>query len=287
MAEVFGICPQQIIPISAEESFNLNTLLDEMVCAIPAEKSFTIAKSLNPCFSEKAKEITETTAIVVISSTVEEHVPEEQKTKALQIVETITNFAINGNSTMHISSATQLANEYMRDSKYASIDKAVDALIKWETSKNAMLGFVTNVGGIVTIPITLPADMLASWIYQARMAAAIAYMYGHDVNEDRVKTFVVATLCGNSVNEILKSVGVKVANSYGKKMVARIPAEVLKAINRRLGFNLISKAGQKSITSLTKMIPILGGLIGAGMDAAYCRSVGKRAKSLFSTINFE
>jgi uncharacterized protein (DUF697 family) len=60
--------------------------------------------------------------------------------------------------------------------------------------KNFTSGFVTGLGGLLTLPFALPAGFAASWVIQARMAAAIARIYGHDLRSERMRTLIVATL---------------------------------------------------------------------------------------------
>jgi hypothetical protein len=80
-----------------------------------------------------------------------------------------------------LSSANDLATEYLIDKGYADDDRRVDALIKWETGKNFTSGFIAGLGGVVTMPVSIPAALGASWLIQARMAGAIARIYGHDL----------------------------------------------------------------------------------------------------------
>src|ERR1700720_516623 len=108
--------------------------------------------------------------------------PEENK--ALTLVKWISDKAIDG--VRPLSSARDLADEYLLDEGYRSNSKRVDALINWETTKNFTSGFVTGLGGVLVLPFSLPAAFAASWLIQARMAAAIARIYGHNIHSDRV-----------------------------------------------------------------------------------------------------
>lgn len=291
VADVFGIAPSRIVPVSAEEKYNLDGLLDEIVYALPAEKVIAAMRSFDPKTINKDQkriinDAIESVAIDTITEEIiEDSEPVESESKALSIVQKITDMSINGVSSLNFVSAEQLAREFMQGS--GSVEDKINSLIRWEMSKSAMSGFVTGFGGIITIPISVPADMLATWVINARLSAAIAYMYGHNINEDRVRTFVIATIVGDSVKNVLKDVGVKVGQGIANNLIKQVPAKVLRQINNMLGIKLITKAGQKSITSLTKMIPFLGGFIGAGIDAAYSKSVAKRAKSLFGNYCFE
>ena len=92
-----------------------------------------------------------------------------------------------------LSSAENLATEYLTDQGYASHDERVASLVKRETTKNFTTGFLTGLGGVITLPLGMPTALGASWLIQARMAGAIARIYGHDLNDDRVRTMILLT----------------------------------------------------------------------------------------------
>jgi len=198
---------------------------------------------------------------------------------AIQLINWITERAIDG--IPPLCSAENLALEYQIDTSYPDNEERIESLINWETSKNFTSGFITGLGGIITIPVSVPASMGASWIIQARMAAAIAKLAGHDIKSDRVKTFVLLALVGDACKDVLKDVGIKVGQGFAKATLKNVPGKVLIEINKKVGFRLLTKAGEKGAVNLAKMIPLAGGFIGGAFDAAACRVVGKQAKNLF------
>ena len=66
---------------------------------------------------------------------------EAEESKALQVANWLTEKAVGGVGPL--SSAEDLALEYLNDSNYEDNDKRVDSLINWETSKNFSTGFIT------------------------------------------------------------------------------------------------------------------------------------------------
>lgn len=52
-------------------------------------------------------------------------------------------------------------------------------------------------------------------------------------------------------------------------------------IHKKVGFRLITKAGEKGIINMVKLVPLAGGLVSGTVDAASCMAVGKTAKHLF------
>lgn len=180
-----------------------------------------------------------------------------------------------------LSSAESLAQEYLLDQSYPHHDDRVASLINWETTKNFTSGFITGLGGLLTLPISIPAAFGASWIIQARMAGAIARIHGHRLNSDRVRTLILASLLGEAGKEVLKQAGIKIAQKVGQNVIQRIPGKVLVEINKQVGFRLLTKAGESGVINLGKGIPFVGGPISGTLDAVACRIVGKTAQKLF------
>jgi len=209
----------------------------------------------------------------------EDGVPQVNESKALELVKWITTKAIQG--VRPLTSAEDLAQEYLIDQSYSSNAARADSLINWETMKNFTSGFITGLGGLLTLPVAVPAALGASWILQARMAGAIARICGHDLSEDRVRTLVLLSLAGDSGKEVVKRAGITVANKLTQKAFEKIPGKVLIEINKRVGFRLLTKAGEKGVVNLIKIIPVAGGLVGGAFDAVTCRAVGYAAKAMF------
>ncbi|MYL65516.1 EcsC family protein [Bacillus hwajinpoensis] len=162
-----------------------------------------------------------------------------------------------------------------------SLIENVDSLIKWQNTKSATSGFLSGLGGIVLLPVTLPANITSVILVQMRMVAAIAHMGGHDLKSDEVKTFVYTCLAGNGAKDILKNSGIQIGNKLAVTGIKKIPFEVIKKINQAVGFRLMTKFGEKGIINLGKMVPIAGGLVGGTVDAVSTNTIGKIARKLF------
>lgn len=200
--------------------------------------------------------------------------------KALALVDKVMALGIDGAGPL--KSSIELAEEYLGDPRYSSMPKRVDSLIKWETTKNFTSGFATGLGGLITLPVSVPAGIGLAWVVQSRMVGAIAHLHGYDVHDDRVRTLVMAALVGDaSVKEALKRAGVEISQRGGRAAVKRIPGHVLIAINKKIGFRLLTKAGEKGVVNITKLVPVLGGVVGGGVDAAACRTVAAVARKTF------
>lgn len=206
---------------------------------------------------------------------------EVEEHKALAILDKIYGIAVNGNPVQE-KSCQQVADEYLN--RYADTELAVRRLVRNQARICATSGFVTNIGGLITIPVALPANLTSVLYVQMRMIAIIAAMGGYAPNDDEVKGFAYACLLGTSTADALKGGGVELANKAGVKLIEkRVRGEVLQKINAKLGFRFITKAGTTGIVNLTKLVPLLGGAVGGGVDYATTLAIANKAKAEFIT----
>jgi len=156
-------------------------------------------------------------------------------------------------------------------------------IVKRKSFKNGLIGAVTGLGGLITLPVSVPADLIASWRIQAMMAFSIAYLYGHTSDTTDLKTDIYIILAGDSAKEALKRFGIEAAKSVTKKTIEKyINREIMKKIWKVIGQKIITKAGQKSATSFIKMVPLVGAPVGFIFDWATCRAVGHFAIKYYS-----
>ena len=141
-------------------------------------------------------------------------------------------------------------------------------------------------GGLITLPVAIPANVSSVLYVQMRMIACLAYMGGYDTNSDQVQTLVYACLAGISLDQVVKQVGIKVGVKMANTMVKKIPGTVLVKINQKVGFRLLTKFGTKGVINIGKAIPLLGGVIGGGFDFAETRIIGNRAYKMFILNDF-
>ncbi|MBP2334478.1 hypothetical protein JOF41_000656 [Saccharothrix coeruleofusca] len=162
-------------------------------------------------------------------------------------------------------------------------EQAIKLLIRNHVAAAGAQGFVTNLGGLVTLPVTLPANITASYLVQTHLIASIAAVQGYDLDSEEVQLAILVCLLGNAGAELVKKAGVKVGAKLTMRLVERIPAQLIREINRRVGFTLLAKHGTARATvTLAKGVPIVGGVIGGGFDAVATRAVGAFAQRFFT-----
>jgi hypothetical protein len=94
---------------------------------------------------------------------------------------------------------------------------------------------------------------------------------------------VYACLTGNAAKEVLKDVGIQLGKKVAQASINRITGATILRINKAVGFKLLTKAGTTGVVNLSKMVPLLGGVIGGAVDAATTNIVGNAAVSVFIT----
>ena len=177
------------------------------------------------------------------------------------------------------SSVEELGRDYL--CKNSDVKKVAKSLVNYQIGKCATSGFLTGLGGFITLPVAVPANVSSVLYVQLRMIACIAYMGGHDVKSDQVKTLAYVCLTGSGAADILKSTGIKIGEKLTISMIKKIPGAVLTKINQKVGFRLLTKFGEKGAINLVKMVPLAGGIIGGGVDATTTKIIAGNATKLF------
>ena len=179
----------------------------------------------------------------------------------------------------------KMADDYLQQN--ATVEDAAKDMINKQVIKCTTSGFITNLGGIITLPVTIPANVGSVMYVQMRMIACAAYMAGYDVHTDQVQTLVYACLAGVSVMEVAKKAGIKIGQKGLENLIDKIPGKVLIAINQKVGFRMLTKFGETGSINIGKAIPVVGGVIGGGFDFIDTKFIGNRAYNQFIKGNFD
>ena len=164
-------------------------------------------------------------------------------------------------------------------------DREIDTWITLACAGAGTAGFVTNLGGAFTLPVAVPANLVSTATIQLTLVARIVAARGYDPVSPEVRTFAIACLAGTKATGIVSGAGVRVGLRLAQSAVNQVAGATLVRINQAVGFQLLTKAGQQGVVNLTKLIPVAGGIVGGGIDAASTYAVGKAAKKLFPRIS--
>jgi len=178
-----------------------------------------------------------------------------------------------------LDSAPDLALSYMKQ-EGSLLDNA-NSLIRWQNAKAGTSGFITGIGGLMTLPVAIPANLASVLFIQVRMIAAIAYMGGLDLRDPKVKTLVYTCLAGNFAKDILQETGIRLGTKFTALAIERISEKTLLYINQRVGFRLLATYSSKGMINLGKVVPLIGGIIGGSIDIAATNIIGNMARDSF------
>lgn len=208
---------------------------------------------------------------------------EMNQNQIMELLDTVYKKTING-----IPKVSQpidvLANDYLSNND--STEKAARQFVNYQVAKCTTSGFVTGLGGLITLPVAIPANVSSVMYVQMRMIACLAYMGGYDTHNDQVQTLVYACLAGISIDQIIKQAGIKFGTNFTTAMVKKIPGTVLTKINQKVGFRFLTKFGEKGIINIAKLVPVVGGVIGGGFDLVETKVIANRAYKMFINGDF-
>ena len=173
----------------------------------------------------------------------------------------------------------ELAEEYT--SKYNTKEKAIANFVRWQVAKCTTSGFITSVGGAITLPVSIPANLTTVWYIQLRMIATIAIIAGHDPSDDTVQSLAYMCLAGTSLTKICREAGVKAGEKLAIGAIKNVPGEAIKKINQIAMHRFITKFGETGVINLGKMVPVVGGIIGGGFDFVGTHAIAKKAIEVF------
>ena len=158
------------------------------------------------------------------------------------------------------------------------IERAVHEVIENHVRYAGAQGFVTNLGGLATLAVALPTNLVGLTLVQCRMVAGIAHLRGYDLDDPRVHNAVLACILGED----------KVRSLIRKKMIPAPPMAIATApahdphLDRLMAAEVTSElltrlAGKRAATMVGRRIPVVGGVVGAGVDGYATWQIGRYA----------
>jgi hypothetical protein len=208
--------------------------------------------------------------------------------KSVSLVMNALNWAYSqaSSSLPGIDNAEELARHHLAR-RGGDREKAIDDLITWQTRFAGAAGFVSNLGGIITLPVSVPANLASVLLIQLRMIGAIAHIRGYKINDEAVRTMAFLCLTGNGGASILRGASVGLGTRVSAHVMSRVSGAALARINQTVAARLAAAAGATGILSVARIVPFVGGLIGGGFDAAATRAIAAAAKRYFTPVEDE
>jgi hypothetical protein len=158
------------------------------------------------------------------------------------------------------------------------VDRAIHEVIENHVRYAGAQGFATNIGGLVTAAVTIPANITGLALIQCREVAGIAHLRGYDLADQRVRNAILACILGeDSVKALVRKkklpsspMAIATAPAYDAHLDRLLAAEVTSEMLTRV-------AGKRVASTVARRVPILGGVVGAGVDGYDTWQIGRYA----------
>jgi hypothetical protein len=183
--------------------------------------------------------------------------------------------AINGIGPLPPAAA---AAEKQLAEQRGDVDKAIHEVIENHVRYAGAQGFVTNLGGLATMALTVPTNISGLALVECRMIAGIAHLRGYDLADPRVRNAVLVCLLGeDSVRELVRARKIPAPPMALATAPAHDPT-LDRVISAEVASDLVAKvAGKKVAGTVGRRIPLVGGLVGMGADGYATWKVGRYA----------
>ncbi len=181
-----------------------------------------------------------------------------------------------------------------------SLSKMANKLILSRTAASSLASFAAGIPGGLAIAVAIPADTLQFFGVTLRLAQELAYLYGAEdlwdgveIDEEAVRNQLIL-YCGAMFSVTGASAGVRLLSSQlAKVALKKIPQKalmktiwypILKKICKAIGIKMTK---QILATSVSKVIPVIGGVISGGLNFASMYPMAKRLAKTLDEANFD
>jgi len=176
-----------------------------------------------------------------------------------------------------VDTPEKLAAPYLR--RGASRAHA-EAMIGQHIALSGLTGFVTGLGGWLSMPVTLPANLAGVALLQLHMAASCAVLAGRDLNDSDTRTEVVECLLKTRKGE---------PNTEQEETLSRATVKLaekgVRSIAKASFLWSAAAAGRRIGGRIARGVPFLGGVIGAISDAYNTRIVARHTLDTYFPRN--
>jgi hypothetical protein len=174
-----------------------------------------------------------------------------------------------------LDSAAHVAEKHLEEQQ-GDADKAIKEIIENHVRLAGTQGFLTNIGGLVTMTVTVPANIAGLALIQCRMVAAIAHIRGYDLDDKRVRNAILASMLGEE----------RMLAMIKKKRLPGTPMAIATApvhdphldmlVSNEVAGEMITRiAGKRIATTVGRRVPVIGGIVGAGTDGFSTWQIGR------------
>ena len=178
------------------------------------------------------------------------------------------------------------------------IDQRANSLIKSHVARASGISFATGIPGGFAMLGTIPADLAQYFWHLTVTAQQLAYLYGWpdllhegEIDEEAESRFTIligAMMGAASAQQALKQLSGRVAQQAATRGSQRaVTQQAMQVLTKRVGRWIGVKITKDTFSrGLAKAIPLLGGIIGAGLTASTMWPMSRRLKSELAQLPY-
>ena len=178
------------------------------------------------------------------------------------------------------------------------IDTLADSCIRSHVLKASGTSFAAGLPGGLAMAATIPADLVQLHWHALVLAQKLAYLYGWpdlleegevDEQTELELTLLVGAMMGAAAAERGLA---ELAKRFAEQVARRLPRQ---ALTKTVYYPIIKQVGKWIGVGVTKrgfaggvakVVPVIGGLVSAGVTAATMRPMGKRLKNHLRKLRY-
>ncbi|GAA1398873.1 EcsC family protein [Luteococcus peritonei] len=196
-----------------------------------------------------------------------------------KLIENILQIGIDGRKPF--DSAAAVADEALKKAD-GDAEEAVSKVIRGHVTTGAAGGLLTSLGGFITMPVAIPANLLEFYVQATRMTAAVAKLRGYDITQPNIRTAVLLTLVGSNSDDVLAKAGITTGSGRLATLALRnMPRSATMMVNKAIGFRLLKSVGGGVLSKFGKGVPVVGGAVGGVLDGYMMNKIGEQALKEF------
>lgn len=174
-----------------------------------------------------------------------------------------------------LPSAASAADKQLHEQR-GDVERGIHEVIENHVRYAGAQGFVTNIGGLVTMAVTVPVNLSGVALIQCRMVAGIVHLRGYELSDPRTRAAILACLLPEE--RILKMVKQRLLPGTPMEIAAAAVHDP--ALDRLLATEvaaeLVTRAtGKRLAATVGRRVPVVGGVVGAGTDAFVTWKIGR------------
>jgi hypothetical protein len=138
--------------------------------------------------------------------------------------------------------------EMQKKDPSASRQQLIDKIAREQAIKCGVIGAITGVGGFITLPLSLPIDLILSARYQANMVSFIAQTYGYT---NQIENQIATTLVMSGSTQISKF-SLQLFQKYAPVIASKTFSKFVPVLGAVLGFIINYTIARSMATAASK-----------------------------------